>query len=256
MRNKIVAGNWKMNKQYEHAVELLKNLHEALSNYNLPAQQEVVVCPPHIYLSEMQQYLQKVANTTLQIGAQNCHQQIKGAFTGEISAAMLASVGIGNVILGHSERRAYFNESDELIHKKIKAALAQNIRVIYCCGESLAQREANAHFSYVTQQIKTALFDLSVEEMQQLVIAYEPVWAIGTGKTASPQQAEEMHAHIRNLLQQHFGELTANSTTILYGGSCKPHNAKALFANPNVDGGLIGGASLKAPDFMAIIKSL
>ena len=190
------------------------------------------------------------------MSAQNCHQEAHGAYTGEITADMLKSVGCEYVILGHSERRAYFGEDDTLIAAKIQRALAAGLRPIYCCGEKLPSREAGEQEQVVGQQIKEALFGLSAEELSQVVIAYEPVWAIGTGVTASPEQAQDMHAFIRGLLKEQFGAESAGAMSILYGGSVKPANAKELFSQGDVDGGLIGGASLKAEDFLAIIESM
>lgn len=214
---------------------------------------EVILIPPFTHLTSTQNMIGSVPNVHL--GGQNCHQNEGGAFTGEISAAMLSSTGATYVILGHSERREYFAETDELLHDKVKHALSHGLKPIFCCGEKLETREAGDHEAVVAEQVKKALFGLSEDELKEVVIAYEPVWAIGTGKTATSDQAQEMHAFIRNLLATKFGEHIASSISILYGGSVKPDNAKEIFAKPDVDGGLIGGASLKSRDFTDIIKA-
>jgi triosephosphate isomerase len=248
MRKIIVAGNWKMNKTLQEGIKLAIEVDEFFENN--PTQVEVIVAPPFIHLSD-------VAGSVSHIGvsAQNCASFPGGAYTGEVSAEMVRSTGAGYVILGHSERRTYFSEDDELLSKKIKLALAHDLVPIFCCGEVLAEREAGNHLQVVRKQVETALFGLSPEEFRKIVIAYEPVWAIGTGVTASPAQAQEMHAYIRGLIRDKFGAPAANDLAILYGGSCKPSNAGELFANPDVDGGLIGGASLNAEDFIAIVQS-
>ncbi len=248
-RQRIVAGNWKMNKTYEEGRTLVKEVVGQLQ----PSDTLVILCPPFMHLNGISGQIKDMRN--LKLGAQNCHQESAGAYTGEISASMLQSVGAEFVILGHSERREYFGETDELIAKKIDAALGAGLRPIYCCGEKLDVREAGGHADLVSNQIETALFHLSPEDFGKVVIAYEPVWAIGTGKTATSQQAQEMHAHIRNLIASKYGPEVAAFTSILYGGSCNPSNAKELFAQPDVDGGLIGGASLKAADFVAIVNA-
>ncbi len=212
-----------------------------------------VVCPPFVHLKYIASVIEGVSN--LKLGAQNCHQMDSGAYTGEVSAPMLKSVGAEFVILGHSERREYFGETEELLAKKVNSVLAQGLRPIYCCGEKLEVREAGGHEQLVKMQLEGGLFHLDEEQFSQIVIAYEPVWAIGTGKTASTDQAQEMHAYIRKLIALKYNEKTASLTTILYGGSCNPANAKDLFSQPDVDGGLIGGASLKADDFIAIFNS-
>ncbi len=253
MRTKIVAGNWKMNKTSDDAVALTKSIVEGLKNRSLGEDKAVIVCPPSIFLHAVNS---ASSDSNLKVGAQNCHQKDSGAYTGEISAPMLQSSGIQYVILGHSERRTYFGETDESVKEKVDNALAHDLKVIYCCGELLAVREAGTHFDLVQKQISTSLFHLSAEQLENVIIAYEPIWAIGTGVTASPAQAEEMHAHIRGLIAKQYSQEVADATTILYGGSCKPTNAEALFSNPNVDGGLIGGASLKAESFLGIIDFL
>jgi triosephosphate isomerase len=248
-RRHIVAGNWKMNKNYDDGRDLVRSIVEKLQNTEVV----VILCPPFIHLYNAHAKTNDMAN--LFIGAQNCHQEASGAYTGEVSAGMLKSTGADFVILGHSERRAYFNESDELIGQKVKAAIANDLQPIFCCGEPLEVREAEKHEALVEKQVKNALFDLSEEDFKKVVIAYEPVWAIGTGKTASPEQAQEMHHHIRQLVSNQYGKEVADGVSILYGGSVKPGNAKEIFAKPDVDGGLIGGAALKAADFLAIVNS-
>ena len=189
------------------------------------------------------------------VGAENCADKVSGAYTGEVSAEMVASTGAKYVILGHSERRAYYHETPEILKTKVELALANGLTPIFCIGEVLEEREAGKHFEVVDAQIKGSLFDLSAEDFAKIVLAYEPVWAIGTGKTATPEQAQEIHAHIRSLVAAKYGQEVAENTSILYGGSCKPSNAKELFANPDVDGGLIGGAALKVVDFKGIIDA-
>jgi triosephosphate isomerase len=250
-REKIIAANWKMHKTFHEGLALLVELNILLSTK--PSKHTVVVAPPYIHL---QSAAHTVADTGIKIAAQNCHQAPQGAYTGEISAEMLQSVGAEYVILGHSERRQYFGETDELVAQKIKAATDFGLKVIYCCGESLPEREAGTHFSLVKEQITIALEGFQPSILKDVVIAYEPVWAIGTGLTASPEQAQEMHAFIRETLQGIFGAEIANNTPILYGGSMKPANAAGLLSQPDVDGGLIGGASLIAQDFFDIIHSL
>lgn len=214
---------------------------------------EIVLIPPFIHLSGIHSLIGNAKN--LFLGAQNCHQVKQGAYTGEVSAAMLVSAGVTYVVLGHSERREYFGETDELLKEKVKHALDNRLTPIFCCGERLESREAGTHEEVVGEQIANALFDLSEEEMIRLVIAYEPVWAIGTGKTATADQAQEMHAFIRTKIAEKFNEQVASNISILYGGSVKPGNAKEIFDQPDVDGGLIGGASLKSRDFTDIIKA-
>ena len=248
-RTQIVAGNWKMNKTYQEGRDLVKSIVEKLQ----PSDTKVIMCTPFIHLNSVAASIKDISN--LHLGAQNCHQVASGAYTGEISAAMLQSVGAEYVIIGHSERRKYFGESDDLLAEKVKAVLGAGLLPIFCCGEELAIREAGTQNELVAKQLEAALFGLSEEDFAKVVIAYEPVWAIGTGKTATPEQAQEMHAHIRSLIAGKYGEKRADLTTILYGGSAKPHNAKELFSQPDVDGGLIGGASLKADDFVAIVNS-
>jgi triosephosphate isomerase len=246
MRKQIVAGNWKMNTSLPEGIELAKQVNDLVRKETVQA--EVIIAPPFIHLTEVAQNLSHV-----KLGAQNCASEPKGAFTGEVSPEMILSTGAAYVIIGHSERRTYFNEDDNLLKKKVELALDSGLLPIFCCGEVLTEREAGRHFEVVRTQVETALFFLPVEAFSKVVIAYEPVWAIGTGVNATPDQAQEMHAFIRDLIRKKFGETVADDLTILYGGSCKPSNAKELFANPDVDGGLIGGASLNADDFIGIV---
>ena len=223
-----------------------------LKNQNQTSNAEVMVAPT---FTNLWHAFEALRLSDIEVVAQNMHFAENGAYTGEVSATMLKSVGVQTVILGHSERRAYFNETDDLLAKKVDAALANNMRVIFCFGEELADRKANNHENIVASQIKNALFHLNASAFKNIVLAYEPVWAIGTGETASPEQAQDMHAFIRKTLKAKYGEETANSVSILYGGSVKPANAKEIFSKPDVDGGLIGGAALKAEDFYAIVNA-
>lgn len=249
-RQPIVAGNWKMNKTFEEGRELARQIAEQLQ----PGDVQVILCPPFIHLHSIAGAIKDTPN--LSLGAQNCHQEESGAYTGEISAGMLKSAGAGYVILGHSERREYFEESEELLAQKVDRVLATGLKPIFCCGEKLEVREAGDHEALVARQVREALFHLEADAFAEIVIAYEPVWAIGTGKTASPEQAQQMHAYIRRLIGEKYGEPVADATSILYGGSVKPHNAEELFGKEDVDGGLIGGASLKATDFIAIVNAM
>jgi len=248
MRKQIVAGNWKMNKSLQEGKELCSSIISLLGE----STREVIIGAPYIHLASLAELTK---GTAVKIAAQNCHQEISGAYTGEVSAVMLADLGLDYVILGHSERRAYNAEDNALLAKKVDAALSQNLKVIYCCGETLEERKSGVHFDLVANQIKEGVFHLDAEAMKNIVIAYEPVWAIGTGETATSAQAQEMHAHIRTVLTDKYGVEVAESTSILYGGSCKPSNAEDLFSQADVDGGLIGGASLKVEDFISIIKA-
>jgi triosephosphate isomerase len=250
MRKNIVAGNWKMNNNAGETKQLIDDLKTSLEGAELNAR--VIIAPTFINLSAA---VSETLGTAIEVAAQNMHQAEKGAYTGEISADMLGSVGIKTVILGHSERRAYFGEDDALLKDKVNTALAKGLEVIFCFGELLEDRKSGNHFAVVESQLKNVLFDLSADQWKQIVLAYEPVWAIGTGETASPEQAQEMHAFIRGLVTDAFGYDTGNGLTILYGGSVKPGNAKEIFSKEDVDGGLIGGASLKAADFTAIIQA-
>ncbi len=252
MRRKIVAGNWKMNIEHAEGKELINDILSGLSN--VEESKQVIICPPFIHLQQAAELVHGTSHVS--IGAQNCYTEASGAYTGEVSAAMIKSTGAGSVILGHSERREYFNESNEMLAQKVNIALENGLQVIFCCGEAKEIREAGTQNSFVEGQIKDSLFHLSAEQMANVVVAYEPIWAIGTGLTASSDQAQDMHAHIRSVLAAKYGQELANNTSILYGGSCKPTNAAELFACPDVDGGLIGGASLKAADFQGIIAAM
>lgn len=248
MRKHIVAGNWKMNKTFSEADELISELMEKLESTDLNGTQ-MILCPPFPYLEMASDYSD---DSYFAVGAQNVSDQESGAYTGEVSAAMLESMELDYCIVGHSERRAYYHETDAIVARKVDQLLKHGIRPIVCCGEVLEEREANQQFDVVKRQLTDGLFHLTAEQFADIVIAYEPVWAIGTGKTATPAQAQEIHAYIRSLIAEKYGQEVADNTSILYGGSCKPGNAKELFANPDVDGGLIGGAALKADDFMGI----
>lgn len=250
MRKNIVAGNWKMNKTLMEGIELAQELNAILAD-NKP-NCDVVIGTPFIHLSEVAKVVNK---DVIGVSAQNCANKESGAYTGETSAAMVKSTGADYVILGHSERRAYYGETDELLATKVNLALENGLTPIFCIGEVLEERESETHFEVVKSQIEKGLFHLSEADFSKVVLAYEPVWAIGTGKTASPEQAQEMHAFIRKTLVEKYGAQIADDTSVLYGGSCKPSNAKELFSNPDVDGGLIGGASLKAEDFYGIISA-
>lgn len=249
MRKNIVAGNWKMNTTLDEGVELANDVNSLLKDKK--ANCEVIVCVPFTHLTSVNAVIEE---DLVKLGAENCSEHAKGAYTGEVSASMVASTGAKYVILGHSERRQYFGENNEQLLAKTQLALENNLIPIFCVGEVLEQREDGSYNEVVKSQVE-ALFSLSPEDFGKIVIAYEPVWAIGTGKTATAEQAQEMHAHIRNVIAEKYGKEVADNTSILYGGSCKPSNAKEIFAKPDVDGGLIGGASLKAEDFMGIIEA-
>lgn len=248
MRRKIVAGNWKMNNDLSGTEALLNDLIELVPNTDV----SVMVAPTFVNLFQAFNVLK---GHNIEVIAQNMHQEANGAYTGEVSASMLQSVGVNTVILGHSERRAYFGETDEILAKKVDTALANELQVVFCFGEELEDRKAGNHFSVVESQLKNALFHVEAAHWKNIILAYEPVWAIGTGETASPEQAQEMHAFIRKTISEKFGQDVANELSILYGGSVKPANAAEIFAKADVDGGLIGGASLKAADFVAIINA-
>ncbi len=250
MRKNIVAGNWKMNKTLEEGIALAKEVNESLKGAELKC--DVVLGTPFIHLAGVAAVVDK---NKLAVSAQNCADKESGAYTGEVSAAMVKSTGASYVILGHSERRAYYGETPEILKEKVLLALKNDLKPIFCIGEVLEEHEKNIHFDVVKSQIVESLFDLSAQDFSKIVLAYEPVWAIGTGKTATPAQAQEMHAFIRKTVAEKYGNEIADDTTILYGGSANPGNAKELFSNPDVDGGLIGGVSLKAGDFRAIIDS-
>ncbi|MCX6246836.1 MAG: triose-phosphate isomerase [Bacteroidetes bacterium] len=251
MRRKIVAGNWKMNKSFAEAEELIAEIADKLESMEM-GPQEVVLCPPYVYLEMATDIAEE---SVFSVGAQNISEHDAGAWTGEISGPMLSSMEVEYCIIGHSERRKYFAEGHGLLAKKVDAALRSGIRPIFCCGEVLAEREGGHHFDVVKKQLEESLFHLAVEQFRQAVIAYEPVWAIGTGVNATPEQAQEMHAYIREQVALKYGDEMAADTTILYGGSCNAQNAHELFAQADVDGGLIGGASLKADEFMKIVTS-
>lgn len=252
-RKKIVAGNWKMNQNLFEGKQLVTDVLKRSAAHTLPEDVEVVFAPPFTQLELAATQLKDVPGHLL--AAQNCHQEKSGAYTGEVSANMLKSVGVTYVILGHSERRQYFGEDEALLSKKTDTALSEGLKVIFCVGEPLEVRDANTQNDLVRRQIEGGLFHLDAAQFKNIVLAYEPVWAIGTGRTATAAQAQDMHAFIRSLLTEKYGAETADSTSILYGGSCKPSNAAELFACPDVDGGLIGGASLNADDFEGIINA-
>jgi triosephosphate isomerase len=248
MRINIVAGNWKMNTTVEEGVSLVSEIVEKskdLSNVKL------IVAPPFTHIVSVGA---KIKTTGIALSSQNCASEAQGAYTGEVSAEMLAGINVEYAIIGHSERREYYNESSEILLKKIKLALANGISPIFCAGENLNEREENRHFEVIKKQIEEVVFNIDENNFEKIIIAYEPVWAIGTGKTATAEQAQEIHSYIREILSKKFGK-KAENTSILYGGSCKPGNAKEIFSKPDVDGGLIGGASLIADDFIAIAKS-
>lgn len=249
MRKNIVAGNWKMNNTLQEGIALAKEVNELLANETLNC--DVVLCTPFIHLASVANL---VDATKIGVGAENCADKESGAYTGEISASMVASTGAKYVILGHSERRAYYHETVEILEEKVKLALANGLTPIFCIGEVLEEREANKQNEVVAAQL-ASVFSLSAEDFAKIVLAYEPVWAIGTGKTATPEQAQEIHAFIRSAVAAKYGQVVADECSILYGGSCKASNAKELFANPDVDGGLIGGAALKASEFKGIIDA-
>ncbi len=250
MRQKIVAGNWKMHKNAEETEDLLNDLIDKLPNDKTV---EIIVAPTFINLASAVEHLEF---TNIEVAAQNMHQSESGAYTGEISADMLKSVGVNTVILGHSERRAIFHETDAIISYKVDTALKHDMRVIFCFGEELKDRQDKQHFNVVENQLRDGLFQIDKSSWSNVVLAYEPVWAIGTGETASPEQAQEMHEFIRETVRKGFGSDIAEDVSILYGGSVKPENAKEIFSKPDVDGGLIGGAALKALDFAAIVNAI
>ncbi|MDD3724400.1 MAG: triose-phosphate isomerase [Bacteroidales bacterium] len=253
MRRKIVAGNWKMNLSFSQADDLINEIIDKLEDMELEEDKRVIICPPFPYLELLSD---STVDTQIDNGAQNVSAYNNGAYTGEISSEMLSELEIDYCIIGHSERRKYFNESNKEISEKLQRLLEKEITPILCVGESLEERESGKHFDVVKTQIEESLLVHPMENIDDVIIAYEPVWAIGTGKTATSEQAQEMHAFIRSLLREKHGEEFADGISILYGGSCNAKNAKELFSNPDVDGGLIGGAALKADDFIAIIKSL
>ena len=247
MRKKIIAGNWKMNLTKNEGLLLVDEVVNRANTSDV----KVILAPPFPFISDA---VNKVSDSQISVAAQNCHEEASGAYTGEVSAAMLKSFNCDYCIVGHSERRQYFSDTDRFINHKIELLLKEGVRPIYCCGESLKQRESGKYLEVVEEQIQSALQGFNKDELKNVVVAYEPVWAIGTGKTATPEQAQEMHAFIRNKLSQVMGD-EAEEVSILYGGSVKPNNAKELFSQKDIDGGLIGGASLNATDFLAIIDS-
>ena len=249
MRKNIVAGNWKMNCDLSQTQRLISDLKTGLvKEFNC----ELMIAPSHPFLYNA---FNSTLDTVIEVVSQNVCEAEKGAYTGEISVDMLQSIGIQTVIIGHSERRDTYGETDELLAAKTKAAIDKGMKAIFCCGEHLEERKAGNHFDTVTAQIEKGLFDLTAKEMENVIVAYEPVWAIGTGETASPEQAQEMHAHLRSFIESKFGKETASNTSILYGGSVKPANAAEIFAKPDVDGGLVGGASLDAQSFLDIANA-
>jgi triosephosphate isomerase (TIM) len=250
MRKKIVAGNWKMNKNAEETEDLLNDLIDKLPN---DVEAQIIVAPTFVNLASAVDHLEF---TNIVVAAQNMHQNENGAYTGEISADMLKSIGVNTVILGHSERRAYFHETDIILAQKVTTAIKHDMTVIFCFGEELKDRQNNQHFNVVENQLRDGLFHIENNDWEKIILAYEPVWAIGTGETASPEQAQEMHEFIRETVIKRYGATIAEDVSILYGGSVKPENAKEIFSKPDVDGGLIGGAALKANDFAKIVEGI
>ncbi len=253
MRKKIIAGNWKMNKTFDEGMGLVSEISNMLKD-EYHGNAEVIIIPPFVHINAISRMVINDRNVSL--GAQNCSNHVSGAYTGEVSAAMLKSCGAAYVIIGHSERRQYFGEHNDWLAKKVDAVLAEGLSPIYCCGETLEERESNKHFDVLKSQISEALFHLSTEQMSKVVVAYEPVWAIGTGKTASTAQAQEVHAFIRTLLNDKFGADVSDNITIQYGGSVKADNAKELFSAPDIDGALVGGAALQSRSFVDIVKAM
>jgi triosephosphate isomerase len=251
MRKKIVAGNWKMNMDLSEGLKFA----ETINNYfkSKPTKTGVILCTPFIHLAGVSEILK---NGKVSLGAQNCASEPSGAYTGEVSPQMIWSTGARYVIIGHSERRTYYHEDDKLLNKKTLLSISTGLEVIFCCGEVLKERESGKHFEVVKKQLDEGLFTLPKEDFKKIIIAYEPVWAIGTGLTATPDQAQEMHKYIRDLVKGKYGAEIAEDLTILYGGSCKPSNAAEIFSKPDVDGGLIGGASLKKEEFCAIVEAI
>jgi len=251
MRKKIAAGNWKMNTTPEEGKKLVKNIMDGISS--MKDHQEIYFFPPFTHIASI---VEITSRPNFYTGAQNCSQFEKGAYTGEISLGMLKAIGANHVIIGHSERRSIFGESYETLKAKSSAVIASGATLVFCCGETIEERESDNHFKVIDAQLNGSLTHLTKEQMKNVVVAYEPVWAIGTGKTASPEQAQDMHAYIRSLLKEYFDETTSEETPILYGGSVNATNAKELFSQADIDGGLVGGASLKAEEFIEIIKAL
>jgi triosephosphate isomerase (TIM) len=252
MQKKIVAGNWKMNNDLQQAMKLVSEIRDMVED-EVRNKAEMIIAPPFLFINTITQMLR---NSRIKTAAQDCSAHESGAYTGEVSASMIRSAGAEYVIIGHSERRKHFLESNELLLAKVKQALKNGLHPIFCCGELLEQRNENKHFDVVQTQVEKVVMQLAAEDFNKVIIAYEPVWAIGTGETASPEQAQEMHAHIRSFIKGKFGEEMAQNTSIIYGGSCNASNAAGLFSKPDIDGGLIGGASLKSRDFTEIIKAI
>ena len=250
MRKNIVAGNWKMNKTLSEGISFIGELKAALAGKSLHC--DVIIGAPFIHLASI---AKEAEGSPVAIAAENCADKAEGAYTGEVSAAQVASTGARYVILGHSERRQYYGETAEILKEKVELALANGLKIIFCCGETLEEREANKQNEVVKAELEGSVFHLSAEAWKNIILAYEPIWAIGTGKTATSDQAEEMLAYIRSIVAEKYGKDAASETSILYGGSCKASNAPELFSKPNIDGGLIGGASLKAADFKGIIDA-
>jgi len=251
MRKKVVAGNWKCNTNLQEGIELAKSVNEVVAKKGAK-DVLVILGTPFTHIASV---VGCVNLKRIGIAAQNCAAEAKGAFTGEVSASMVKSTGANYVILGHSERREYYGETSEILNKKLALALENDLTPIYCCGEALDIRNAGTQNEFVINQLKETIFKLSADDFKKIILAYEPIWAIGTGVTATTQQAQDMHKALRDAIAEQFGQEIANEIPILYGGSCNPKNAKELFANPDVDGGLIGGASLKAEDFIQIINA-
>ncbi|MBQ22399.1 MAG: triose-phosphate isomerase [Flavobacteriales bacterium] len=249
MRQKIIAGNWKMNNTNFDSLLLI----DELMNYSFPPDLRIVVSPPYTQLSLINE---KLKNLKIEVCSQNMHYESNGAFTGEISALMLKSINVYLTILGHSERRTYFNETDQILLKKIRKALEEDIEIIFCVGEELSDRKSGNHFNFIKNQLENTVFLEKYDSWKKIIIAYEPIWAIGTGETASPDQIQEMHSFIRGLISEKYDHSLANSVSIIYGGSVKPSNAENIFYQPDVDGGLIGGASLNSKDFASIVNAL
>ena len=251
MRKKIIAGNWKMNLDKNDSTNLTSKI---LKNTEQEKDKKIILSPPFIYLEQL------VADCSeredILIAAQNCSENGNGAYTGEVSAQMIKSIGVDYVIIGHSERRQYFNESHSVLSNKLSQALSNNLKVIFCCGENINQRDNNEFLDVIYNQLSSTVFNLSAIDFSKIIIAYEPIWAIGTGKNATSEQAQEMHNYIRTIVSEKYGNEAANNVSILYGGSCKPSNAKSIFSQIDIDGGLIGGASLKSDDFISIINSI
>ena len=253
MKNLIIAGNWKMNTGIEEGIKLAEEINQYLSKTTLSPNKKIIISPPYTHLYPISKIIDP---SKIILSSQNCASTENGAYTGEISAKMLSELGVKIVIIAHSERRNYFKEDSDILFQKIKIVLKYDMGIIFCVGESLEQRENKKYFEVIENQIKETLFKLNDDEIKKIIIAYEPVWAIGTGKTALPEEAQEMHEFIRKLIKDKFGEKISGNISILYGGSCKPGNAKDIFEKKDVDGGLIGGASLKAQDFIKIIEAL